>query len=324
MSSEPTVQASDEALDLLCRFGESLKGQKGRSENTVRVYTTDLRSFLAFMETQGLHLRELNRHHLRRYLAWLSTSARGDEGGYARVSVARKLVALRSFYRFLVQEKVIESNPIPRGRTFNIKVEKRLPTFLDRAEVDRLLDAPDSATPLGLRDRAMMDVFYSSGVRLAEMHGMDVDSVDLDAGEVKVLGKGSRERMVLLGRPALASLETYLKSGRPRLAEATETALFVNRDGRRLSRRGVEKTVAKYAMVAATRPGVHPHTLRHTFATHLMDGGADLRVVQSLLGHSSPATTQIYTHVSQREARAEYLTTHPMARSRREEEDADG
>jgi integrase/recombinase XerC len=324
MSNESTGQANQEARGLLCRFEESLKGQKGRSENTVRIYSTDLRPFLTFMEAHGLDLRDLNRHHLRRYLAWLSTSARGEDGGYARVSVARKLVALRSFYRFLVQEGVIESNPIPRGRTFNIKVEKRLPTFLDRPEVERLLDAPDASTPLGLRDRAMMDVLYSSGVRLAEIQGLDVRSVDLDAGEVKVLGKGTRERMVLLGRPALRALETYLASGRPKLALAAETALFVNRNGGRLSRRSVEKTVAKYAMVAATRPGVHPHTLRHTFATHLMDGGADLRVVQSLLGHSSPATTQIYTHVSQREARAEYLTTHPLARAPREEEDADG
>ena len=324
MSTEPIGQPNDEALALLRRFEESLRGQKGRSENTVRVYSTDLRPFLAFIETQGLDLRDLDRHQLRRYLAWLSTSARGEEGGYARVSVARKLVALRSFYRFLVQEGVIESNPIPRGRTFNIKVEKRLPTFLDRNEMNRLLDAPNDSTPLGLRDRAMMDVLYSAGVRLAELHGMDVDSVDMESGEVKVEGKGSRERMVLLGRPALGSLQTYLKSGRPKLAQASETALFVNRDGGRLSRRGVEKTVARYAASAATRPGVHPHTLRHTFATHLMDGGADLRVVQSLLGHSSPATTQIYTHVSQREARAEYLTTHPMARAPKEDRDADG
>ena len=324
MPNLSTGQAHHEARALLRRFEESLKGQKGRSENTVRIYSTDLGPFLTFVETQGLALLDLDRHHLRRYLAWLSTSARGEEGGYARVSVARKLVVLRSFYRFLVQEKVIESNPIPRGRTFNIKVEKRLPIFLDRTEVERLLDAPDVSTPLGLRDRAMLEVLYSSGIRLAELHGLDVPSVDLAAGEVKVRGKGSRERMVLLGRPAVGALEAYLKSARPKLAQVGETALFVNRYGGRLSRRSVEKSVAKYSMVAATRPGVHPHTFRHSFATHLMDGGADLRVVQSLLGHSSPATTQIYTHISQREARAEYMTTHPMAGSPRDPGDADG
>ena len=324
MPNEPTGQAPHEARALLRRFEESLKGQKGRSENTVRVYSTDLRPFLTFLETWALDIRDLDRHHLRRYLAWLSTSARGEGGGYARVSVARKLVILRSFYRFLVQERVIASNPIPRGRTFNIKVEKRLPIFLDRTETERLMDAPDVSSPLGLRDRAMLELLYSSGIRLAELHGLDVRSVDLESGEVRVRGKGSRERMVLLGRPAVRALQAYLRTARPNLAPARETALFVNRYGGRLSRRGVEKTVAKHAMVAATRPGVHPHTLRHSFATHLMDGGADLRVVQSLLGHSSPATTQIYTHVSQREARAEYMTTHPLAAAPRDGDDADG
>ena len=300
--------------EIIQRFEESLRGQKGRSENTVRIYTTDLRPFLTFLDNEDLDPRELNRHYLRRYLAWLSTSARGKDGGYARVSVARKLVALRSFYHFLTQEGLVAKNPIPKGRTFSIKVEKRLPTFLGRDEVGRLLAEPDTSQPLGMRDRAILELLYSCGVRLSEIHDMDVESINFGTREVRVLGKGSKERVVLLGKPAAESLALYTHSVRPQMEVTATDALFLNRYGGRLSRRSIEKIVGRYAMLAATRPGVHPHTLRHTFATHLMEGGADLRVVQELLGHSSPSTTQVYTHVTQNETRAEYMTTHPRAR----------
>ena len=307
---------------LLHRFSESLRGQKSRSENTVRVYTTDLRPFLRFLNDENLDPRDLNRHHLRRYLAWLSTSAKDKVTGYARVSVARKLVVLRSFYRFLVQEGIIDTNPIPKGRTFNIKVNRRLPVFLDRDEMERMLVAPDTSKSLGMRDRAILEFLYSSGVRLAELQEIDSHNVNLDTREARVRGKGSKERIVLLGKPAVDALDLYLRAARPLLEMAQPErkrihdthALFLNRYGGRLSRRSIEKIVSRYAMLAATRPGVHPHTLRHTFATHVMEGGADLRVVQELLGHASPATTQVYTHVTQNETRAEYMTTHPRAR----------
>lgn len=317
------TQHEEHGLDeLLEQFKEALRGQKGRSENTVRVYSTDLRPFLTFLRDEGLAPRELNRHHLRSYLAWLSTSARGKDGGYARVSVARKLVVLRCFYRFLVQEGFVATNPIPKGRTYNIKVQKRLPTFLAKDEMDRLLAAPDVSQPLGMRNSAILELLYSSGVRLSELHGMDIWDVSLEAREVRVRGKGSRERVVLLGEPAVESLALYLRSARPNLEKAGPdhirrdaiNAMFLNRYGGRLSRRSIEKIVGHHATLAGTRPDVHPHTLRHTFATHLMEGGADLRVVQELLGHSSPATTQVYTHVTQNETRAEYMTTHPRAR----------
>ena len=309
------MQRLDHSLDgLVQRFAQFLRGQKGRSENTVRVYITDLQPFLTFLDDQELDVRDLKRHHLRRYLAWLSTSARGKDGGYARVSVARKLVVLRSFYRFLVQEGIIATNPIPKGRTFSIKVQRSLPIFLGKQEVERLIVAPDIQEPLGMRDRAILEMLYSSGMRLSELHGLDMQDVSLDAHDVRVQGKGSKERVVLLGKPAAGCLDLYLRSARPQLERNGTQALFLNRYGGRLSRRSIEKVVVRYAMLAATRPGVHPHTLRHTFATHLVEGGADLRVVQELLGHSSPSTTQIYTHVTQNEARAEYMTTHPRAR----------
>ena len=300
--------------EIVQRFQESLRGQKGRSENTVRIYTTDLQPFLTFLDNEDLDPRELNRHYLRRYLAWLSTSARGKDGGYARVSVARKLIVLRSFYRFLVQDGLIAKNPIPKGRAFNVKVEKRLPTFLGRDEVGRLLEEPDTSQPIGVRDKAILELLYSCGVRLSEIHDMDLENINFGTREVRVRGKGSKERVVLMGKPAAESLAFYIHSARPQLEVDDTNALFLNRYGGRLSGRSVEKIVGKYAMLAATRPDVHPHTLRHTFATHLMEGGADLRVVQELLGHSSPTTTQVYTHVTQNETRAEYMTTHPRAR----------
>ena len=311
------VQQPAYQLDaLLHRFRKHLTGQRGRSENTVRVYSADLRPFVTFMDDEGLDVQGLDRRNLRRYLAWLSTSARGKDGGYARVSMVRKLVVLRSFYRFLVQEGVVATNPIPRGRTFTIKVEKRLPVFLGKEEVDRLMEAPSTSEPFGIRDRSILEILYSSGIRLSEMHGLNVADLNLERREVRVRGKGARERIVLLGRPAAESVAHYLRVSRPTLVQDSTEALLLNRYGGRLSRRGTEKIVARYAMLAATRPGVHPHTLRHTFATHLMEGGADLRVVQELLGHSSPATTQVYTHVTQTETRAEYMTTHPGARKR--------
>ena len=299
---------------LLERYREYLIGTKGRSKNTVRVYLDDLRSFGEFLERQELAVDSLDRQSLRKYLAWLATSARGRDGGYARVSVARKLVSLRAFYRFLLQGGLVQANPIPKGRTFRIKVDKHLPVFLGKTEVVRLLQSPDLSNKLGIRNRAILELLYSSGVRLSELTALDIKDVDMQAQEMKVWGKGSKERMVLLGRPAVKAVEHYVRMGRPALEQKPILALFLNRYGGRLSRRSVEKIVKRYALEAAISPGVHTHTLRHTFATHMLEGGADLRVVQELLGHSSPATTQIYTHVTQSQARKVYLASHPRAK----------
>ena len=317
------TQTQVSGLELLVNsYAEALKSQRGRTERTAQIYTNDLQPFVRFMTQEGIDPRNLDRGVLRRYLAWLSTEAKGRSGGYARVSVARKLVVLRSFYRYLLQQGHIASNPIPKGRSFNIKVEKRLPVFLGHEEVMRLVSAPDPASALGLRDQAILEMFYSSGIRLAELQEMDIDDLSLQSREVRVRGKGAKDRVCLLGAPAVTCISNYIAGGRPALQQAgmdragyrTTGALFLNRYGTRLSRRSIEKLVSKYASSVDTRPGVHPHTLRHTFATHLMEGGADLRVVQDLLGHSSPATTQVYTHVTRNEARAEYFTTHPGAR----------
>ncbi len=305
----------DDLSLMLDRFKGYLMGARGRSENTARVYEADIRPFMAFVSREGLEVGELDRHGLRRYLAWLATSARGKEGGYARVSVARKLVVLRAFYRFLIHEGLVEVNPIPKGQTFRMKSEKRLPVFLSEEEAERLMESPDLEKEYGVRDRAILEILYSSGLRLSELAALDLKDVDMTSREVKVWGKGAKERVVMIGRPALHALENYVMTARPNLSRKPTPALFLNRYGGRLSRRSIEKMVSRNAVQAAVRPGVHAHTLRHTFATHMLEGGADLRIVQGLLGHSSPATTQIYTHVTRHQARKVYLNSHPRARS---------
>lgn len=300
------------------RFPLFLRGQKGLSENTERVYMSDLLSFREYLEKEGLSIRVMDRNILRGYLAWLATPQKEGGRGYERVSVSRKLTVLRSFYLFLVQEGLFRSTPVPSGRSFRLKVAKPLPTFMGHREAERLLDAPDDTTPLGKRDRALLELLYSCGMRLAEIHGMNVGDVNFGQRSVLVRGKGSKEREVLFGQPALEALEDYLNEARPILAEeaaprdATD-AVFLNRYGQRLSRRSIESLVRRYGAAAGARDDIHPHTLRHTFATHMLEGGADLRVIQELLGHSSPQTTQIYTHVTKAEALQAYLSHHPRA-----------
>ncbi len=296
------------------KFPAHLIGQRGLSDNTRRVYMADLHSFREYMAREGLALTNMERQVLRGYLAWLATPVREGGKGYARVSVARKLTVLRSFYRFLVQEGLFRSTPVPSGRSFRLKVSKPLPTFLGHREAGRLMDAPDENTPIGIRDKAILELLYACGARLSELQGLDIKDVDFSERRALVRGKGSKERWVLFGRPTEAALHRYLNEARPGLASSAQTsALFLNRYGQRLSRRSVEKLVRRYSALAGTRDDVHPHTLRHTFATHMLEGGADLRVIQELLGHSSPTTTQIYTHVTKQEALQAYLAHHPRA-----------
>lgn len=295
------------------RFPDYLRGQRALSQNTVRIYRDDLASFWRYLSHEGLNVTQMDRQMLRGYLAWLATSALGENKGYARVSIARKLTVVRSFYGFLVQEGLFKSSPMPSGRSFKVKVEKPLPSFLGQREVVRLLDAPDEATPVGIRDRAILEVLYACGVRLAEIQGLDLPNVNFSRLEILVRGKGSKERWVLFGQPAARALRRYVEEARPRLASRPDPALFLNRYGARLSRRSIEILVRRYAARAQTRSAVHPHTLRHTFATHMLEGGADLRVIQELLGHSSPSTTQVYTHVTNHEALSAYLAHHPRS-----------
>ena len=299
--------------DHLNKFITYLIVEKNASEYTVRNYRQEIEQFLDFLKKEeGVDSWEgVDRQVLRRYLVWLQAQ------GYARASIARKVSELRSFCRYLVREGILDSNPITALST--PKTPKRLPAVLDLTEVEALLAAPDPDDPLGQRDRAILEVLYASGVRLGELVAMDVGSIDRTQREIRVWGKGSKERIALLGAPALRALEQYLQDGRSRLARRGPTkALFLNRFGDRLSARGVQLALNKYVKKAGLAKRVTPHILRHTFATHLLDGGADLRIVQELLGHAQLSSTQIYTHVTRTRARQVYLRAHPRAKEETE------
>lgn len=314
--------------DLLERYALYLTGQRALLDNTRRIYVDDLHTFLGYCRRNGHALRDMDRQLLRGYVAFLATAGRSDgprPTGYARVSIVRKLTALRTFYNFLVQEGWFKSTPVPSARSFPVKVEKPLPSFLGRQEANRLLAAPEDHTPAGLRDRAILEVLYACGVRLAELQGMNLGDINADRREILVRGKGDKERWTLYGAPAQDALDRYLEDGRPHFgaASAHSDPLFVNRYGARLSRRSIEKIVRDYAARAGLKEGIHTHTLRHSFASHMLEGDADLRVIQELLGHSSVSTTQLYTHITKQEARRAYMDFHPLAAASGPDPDSD-
>ncbi len=293
----------------LQEFQAYLQGERGLSPATVRNYLADVEPFLMFLEREGVPLAQLERADrplLRRYLAWLM------ELGYARGSIARKVSTLRSYLRYR-QARGDSALFIP-PRRFGPRRTQPPPTFLGKDDASHLVEAPDLSRPTGLRDRALLELLYAAGLRVSEAVGLDIQGLDLPRREVQVTGKGDKERRVPMGRPAAQAVERYLREGRavlhPRVAER---ALFLNATGKRLSQRSVQRLVKRYALEVGASPATHTHTLRHTFATHLLDGGADLRVVQHLLGHASPRTTQVYTHPTLAQARRLYTLAHPLA-----------
>jgi site-specific recombinase XerD len=284
----------------LRRYLEERGAARNLSPYTLRNYRADLSAFLAALAEAGVDPLQAGRADLRRYLAGLI------EAGTAPASITRKVSTIRSFYRYLRQEAVLEVDPFfgvsPPRRA------RRLPGVLSAEDVDRLVRAADEPGPAGQRDRALLELVYGAGLRVSEATSLDVSDLDLRDGTVQVRGKGKKERVCVFGQPAVAALDRYLREGRRALAAAAaspgrEAPLFLNRFGARLSVRSIQSIVRKTALKAGLPEGVHPHLLRHSFATHLLDGGADLRVVQQLLGHESPNTTQVYTHVSERKKR---------------------
>jgi len=245
----------------------------------------------------------------------LRTYIRQIQEQYSRPTVARKISAIRSFYRYLRREELIADDPSKQVR--GPKLTRRLPACLDKEEIVKLLMSPDTATVLGVRDRALMEVLYATGMRVSELCGLRVQDYNQEAMEMRVLGKGGKERIVLLNQSAQSWLSKYLAEYWTKLAEGrtpqAEHPLFVSRQATRLSSRSVHRIVMKHAIKAGINKTITPHTLRHTFATHLLEGGADLRVVQDLLGHTTINTTQIYTHVSLERLRRVYINTHPRA-----------
>ena len=298
----------DEHLD---KFITYLIAEKNASLYTIKNYRHEIRQFLDFLKEQGIDSWDgVDRYVLRRYLAWLQAE------GYVKASIARRISEMRSFCRYLVREGILDTNPI---RTISSpKIPKRLPDYLAPHQVEALLAAPDATVPQGQRDRAIMEVLYASGLRVSEVVSLNLSNLDLRHGELRVWGKGGKERLALLGQPACRALTRYIQDGRSKLIKENRAtnALFLNRLGSRLSTRSVSNVLDKYAKLAGLERRVTPHVMRHTFATHLLDGGADLRTVQELLGHASLSSTQIYTHVSQARAKEVYRKAHPRVREK--------
>jgi site-specific recombinase XerD len=322
------------AKDYLQGYREHLQGERNLSEYTVRNYLDDLTPLLQFMDLQELQSpAQVDRGFLRQYVAWLMSARPVKIGrsqwkhGHERASVTRSLAALRSFFRYLVREGAAPPSPLwkqgsRQSKALIPKVEKSLPKAIGHAEVAQLVSTPDDPDNPGrhkdpsmqARDRAILEILYATGLRVSEVSALDMRDVDMARRRVRTVGKGSKEREVILGTPAQGAMERYLKEARPLMVGPKSTdAIFLNRFGVRLSKRTIQEMVRSYGLQSIdTR--VHPHMLRHTFATHMLDGGADLRIVQELLGHSSPATTQIYTHVSLAQSRNAYLKAHPRAK----------
>ncbi len=298
--------------EIFTKYKSYLEVERNVSPYTVRNYTTDLLDFFHFLKAKKVDsLKEVDRYVLRDYLSYLM------EQGFVKASIARKLSAIRSFYRYLLREGMVPISPVAATSP---KLDKRLPSFLTPKEIGRLLKAPGLSTPQGQRDRALLELLYASGIRVSELVSLNLEQIDLDTNEIRVWGKGSKERVVLMGKPAANALNTYLSQGRLNLlGKKGSSALFLNRYGGRLIERRVQRILEKYAKIAGIGKRVYPHMLRHTFATHLLDGGADLRVVQELLGHANLSSTQIYTHVTKSQARKVYLAAHPMARKKGDE-----
>lgn len=293
-------------------FLEYLRVEKSAASLTLLSYKTDLTQFFAFLAAahqvpcDQIGTDYLNHVAVRAYLADM------QEKGWSRATMARKLAALRSFVRYLCRENILTSNPIAAVST--PKQDKRLPKFLYPLEVQMLMEAPDRTTPAGKRDLAILETLYSSGLRVSELVGLDLHDIDLERRYVRVTGKGNKERIVPLGSKACQALQDYLEGGRPRILRKNQDpvdALFLNKWGDRLSARSVRNIMNKYVERIALHQKVSPHSLRHSFATHLLSAGADLRSVQELLGHVKLSTTQVYTHLSREEIKNIYSDTHP-------------
>lgn len=288
----------------------ALVAERDLSVNTVSAYADDLKGFIEWARRgRVVELGDIDVRVLRRYVAWLS------QRRYERRSIARKLSAVRSFLGWAVLHELIPSNPAEQiGAP---KLNRPLPKVLKASEAARLCELPPPDHPVGVRDRAVLEVLYGSGLRVGELCGLDVDDADLGSATVRATGKGRKERVVPLSEAAVRSLSAYVQQARPWFASKSKgeregAPLWLNQRGARLGQRSVRALIASYAEPEGTA-GIGPHTLRHSFATHLLDGGADLRAVQDLLGHASLATTQIYTHVSSERLRAVYEQSHPRA-----------
>lgn len=291
-----------ESAEMVNRFLDMLWMERGLSENTLSAYRSDLLAYARWLNQKGVRLGEAQDADLRDYLGSFKQPA-------AR-TLARRLSSLRRFYIYLVREGMMQHDP--SARVESPRIGRPLPKSLTEAEVEALLNAPDINTSLGLRDRAMLEVLYATGLRVSELTGLTLTQINLRQGLVRVIGKGNKERLVPLGEESLDWLQRYLKEGRPDIVKnKTPDALFPNRRGDAMTRQAFWYLIKRHAQAAGVSKALSPHVLRHAFATHLLNHGADLRVVQMLLGHSDISTTQIYTHVARERLKSLHAQHHP-------------
>jgi integrase/recombinase XerD len=323
VSSTDTALHTGELEDLVLDFLAYLELERGLSRNTLEAYRSDLHQFGAFLERRGLRAADARHGDLAAFLSELA----GPPTPVAAATLGRKVACLRSFYRHLRREGIIEHDPT--ADLHGPRKSQRLPRVLSRDEVAQLLGQPSGTEPRALRDRALLEVMYACGLRASEAIGLELSDVDLEEGVVRARGKGSKERLVPIGRQAVSALRAYLQRGRPALLAgalrpglgaqasrgAESTRLFLNRRGSGLTRQGLYKIVQGHARSAGLAEKMSPHTLRHTFATHLLAGGCDLRSLQEMLGHADLSTTQVYTHLSAERLKDAYFSAHPRASS---------
>jgi integrase/recombinase XerD len=290
---------------LLDQFLNYILVEKGLSKNTIDAYSHGLNRFLDYLRKKGIQeMPSVSKLDVRAFLLGLKRQ------GLSAKSVVRNLAAIRSFFRFLIQEGILDTDPIEELES--PKIEKKLPEILTLKEVEQLLEQPNSQIPIGIRDRAMLEVLYATGMRVSELTQLPIHQVNLEGGFVLVFGKGSKERVIPLGSEAMKWIALYLNMARERLAKGKESpSLFINRSGRGMSRQQFWKIIKAYGRRAGIRKRITPHLLRHSFASHLLERGADLRSVQIMLGHADISTTQIYTHVTGERLKKIHQRYHP-------------
>lgn len=298
-------------LNLLRAFIQFLSSERGLTRNTLESYERDVAHYIKYLDLQGVtSIEQSSKTHLMQYIHNLRLT------GKAAATVTRGIVSIRSFYHFLIREQRITQDPtlyleLP-------KAEKKLPKIMPIDEVGRLLDAPSGTTPFGIRDKAMLELLYATGIRVSELVSLDTEDINLDIGFIRCSGQGLKERIIPLGKVAVEALKVYMGSIRAVLLKRTEPdaerALFINPAGTRLTRQGFWKIIKKYAREAGIEEDITPHTLRHSFAAHLLENGADLRAVQEMLGHADISTTQMYTQVTKLRMKDVYDSAHPRAK----------
>lgn len=291
---------------LVDEFLYHLTVERGLAENTLQSYQSDLTAYLAFLRQEEINcLEQADRNMVMTYIYRLQLKGRSP------ATISRRLASLRSFYKFLIREELLERDPTTDLES--PKQRQKLPRVLTIEEVDLLLKQPKTEEPAGLRDRAMFELLYATGIRVSELVSLNLDQVHIDHGFIRCFGKGEKERIVPLGDIAARYLREYLARGRCKLVRRNNPSFFLNHHGRRLTRQGFWKIIKKHARLAGIAKDVTPHTIRHSFATHLLENGADIRSVQAMLGHADISTTQIYTHLTRNKLKDIYDRTHPRA-----------